>query len=225
MNADEVLVTLQRLGKPELAAIYKRHGAGESAFGVLTSEVTKLRKKIKRDHTLALELWRTGNAEARVLALQIADPAQVTAADAERFLGSGSARFLGSYLCDLIARSPVADDVMGAWMQATDELHREAGYGLFSARLKNAPEAVSSAIATEVLKTIEQEIHGSANWARYGMNNALISIGIYKPSLRQQAMETAARVGKVKVDHGDTNCKTPDAAPYIEQAAKRKAFS
>ena len=30
------------------------------------------------------------------------------------------------------------------------------------------------------------------------------------------------RIGKVEVDHGETYCKTPDAAPYIERASKRK---
>ncbi len=76
--------------------------------------------------------------------------------------------------------------------------------------------------AQEVLATIEKQIHRSPNWARYAMNGALISIGVFKPTLRKQAIEAAQRIGKVEVDHGDTNCKTPDAVPYIEQASKRK---
>jgi hypothetical protein len=54
------------------------------------------------------------------------------------------------------------------------------------------------------------------------MNSALIGIGINKPALRKKAIEAARRIGKVEVDHGETNCKTPDAVPYIEKAAKRK---
>jgi hypothetical protein len=42
------------------------------------------------------------------------------------------------------------------------------------------------------------------------------------PSLRQKAIEAARRIAKVEVDHGETTCKTPDAVPYIEKAAKRK---
>jgi hypothetical protein len=30
-------------------------------------------------------------------------------------------------------------------------------------------------------------------------------------------------IGKVEVDHGDTDCKTPDAAEYILKVAKRRA--
>jgi len=65
MNVQEVLATLKKLGKPQIAAIYKRHGSGDDVLGVLTSEIAKLRKKINVDHSLAIELWRTGNAEAR----------------------------------------------------------------------------------------------------------------------------------------------------------------
>src|SRR5450432_2840933 len=74
MSAVEILAILKKFGNPQTAAIYKRHGAGDNVFGTLTSEIAKLRKKIKANHTLALELWRTGNAEARILALQVFDP-------------------------------------------------------------------------------------------------------------------------------------------------------
>ena len=54
------------------------------------------------------------------------------------------------------------------------------------------------------------------------MNGELISIGAFKPALRKRAIEAAKRIGKVEVDHGETSCKTPDEAPYIEKASKRK---
>jgi hypothetical protein len=40
--------------------------------------------------------------------------------------------------------------------------------------------------------------------------------------LRHGVAEDAARIGKVKVDHGETGCKTPDAVPYIKKAVERK---
>ena len=50
MNVQEILATLKKLGKRQTAAIYKRHGAGDNVFGVLTSEIARLQKKIKVDH-------------------------------------------------------------------------------------------------------------------------------------------------------------------------------
>ena len=42
-----------------------------------------IKKKIKGDHALTMELWNTGNAEARILALLLADPARMSRADAD----------------------------------------------------------------------------------------------------------------------------------------------
>jgi 3-methyladenine DNA glycosylase AlkD len=222
MNAKEILATLKKLGKPQTAAIYKRHQSGDNVCGVLTSEIAKLQKKIKVDHGLALELWKTGNAEARILALQVADPEKLTRTDADGLLKDGPVRFVGCYLSGLVSRSPIAEETMRAWMKSRDEFAREMGYGILGVRLKDNPGSVSDADAENVLATIEKEIHRSPNWARYAMNGALISIGIFKPALRKKAIEAAKRIGKVEVDHGETNCKTPEAVSYIERASKRK---
>jgi len=222
MNAHEILATFEKLGKPQTAAIYKRNGSGDNVFGVLTSEIAKLQKKIKVDQALALELWKTGNAEARVLALQVADPQKLTRADADGLVRDGPVRFVGCYLSGLLARSPIADKTMRAWMRSPDECSREMGYGILAARLKDDPGSVSDADAGKALARIEKEIHSSPNWARYAMNSALISIGVFKPALRKKAIAAARRIGKVEVDHGETYCKTPDAVPYIEKASKRK---
>ncbi len=222
MTSSDVLATLKKLGKPQTAAIYKRYGTGDNVFGVLTSEIAKLRRKIRMDHALALELWKSGNAEARALALQIADPVKVTRPAADKFVKDGPTRFVGYYLTELVARSPVGDAAMRDWMASDDESFREMGYGVLGMRLRDDPDSVGEADAAKILARIEKEIHASANWARYAMNGALIGIGIYKPALRKKATEAATRIGKVEVDHGETYCKTPDAVAYIAKAAKRK---
>ena len=222
MNAQQILRTLTKLGKPQTAAIYRRHGSGDNVFGVLTSEIARLQKKIKVDHALAMELWQTGNGEARILALQIADPEKLTLTDADSLVNDGPVHFVGCYLSGLLARSPIADETMRAWMKAPDECRREMGYGILGARLKDDPGSLSDADAEGVLATIETEIHRSPNWARYAMNGALISIGIFKPALRKKAIETARRIGTIEVNHGETNCQTPDAVRSIEKAVRRK---
>jgi len=222
MNSQEILTTLEKLGKPQTAAIYKRHGSGDNVFGVLTSEIARIGKQIKVDHALAMELWKTRNAEARMLALQVADPSKLTRAGADRLVKDRQAHFVGCYLSELVARSPIADPTMRAWMKAPDESTREMGYGILGLRLKDDPDSISDADAEKILATIEKEIHRSPNWARYAMNRALISIGVYKPSLHEKAIAAARRIGKVEVDHGETTCTTPDAVPYMEKAVKRR---
>lgn len=221
MTSSEVLATLKKAGKPQTAAIYKRHGTGDNVFGTLTSEIGKLQKKIKVDHALALELWKTGNAEARMLAVQIADPQKVTRALADTFLTDGPVRFLGLYLAALIGRSPIADKTMRDWMKSADETTRETGYNILCARLRDDADAIGDADAAKVVATIEKQIHQSPNWARYAMNSAVIAIGVWRPKVRKDAIAAATRIGKVDVNHGETSCKTPDAASYIRKAAER----
>ena len=107
MNAQGILTELKKLGKPVTAAIYRRHGSGDNVFGVLTSDIAKLQKRIKTDHALAIELWKTGNAEARILALQIADPGKLSYSEADTFAGEAESDFVGCYLSSLLARSPL----------------------------------------------------------------------------------------------------------------------
>jgi 3-methyladenine DNA glycosylase AlkD len=223
MNAQEILSTLEKLGKPQTAAIYQRHGSGDNVFGVLTTEIGKLQKKIKVDHALAMQLWKTKNAEARVLALQVADPQKLTRTEADGLLKDGPVRFIGRYLSGLVARSPIAEKTMRDWMKSPDESTRELGYVILGVRLRDDPDSISDADAEKILARIEKEIHRSPNWARYAMNGALIGIGIAKPALRNKAIAAAKRIGKVEIDHGETNCKTPDAVPYIEKAVKRQS--
>ncbi len=83
------------------------------------------------------------------------------------------------------------------------------------------PDSIGDPGAPTILATIEKTIHRSPNWARRAMKTAVMAIGIYKPALRKKAIEAAKRIGPVDVDHGETSCKTPDAAAYIEKAAKR----
>jgi hypothetical protein len=53
------------------------------------------------------------------------------------------------------------------------------------------------------------------------MNSALISIGIRNDRMEKLAIAAAKRIGPVEVDHGETDCKTPDAEDYIKKARAR----
>ncbi len=54
------------------------------------------------------------------------------------------------------------------------------------------------------------------------MNNALIAIGVFRPEIEKITIDSAERIGKVVVDHGETNCITPNAIDYIVKANKRR---
>ena len=73
-----------------------------------------------------------------------------------------------------------------------------------------------------LLARIERDISAEKNRVRQAMNNALIAIGMRNDMLETRALAVAKAIGKVQVDHGDTNCKTPHATAYIRKGRDRQ---
>jgi 3-methyladenine DNA glycosylase AlkD len=221
MNLDETLAALKSLGKEPTRKTYRRHGASADCYGVSTPDLTSLQKKIQQDHALAGDLWTSGNHEARILATLIADPRKLDGATLDAWAASLSNYIETGYLAGLAAKSPVAREAMERWRESDVELTASAGWIVLSHFA--AEGELSDAEAAEALARIERELHGSQNRVRHQMNGALISIGGNRPALQEKALTVAARIGKVTVDHGDTGCKTPDAASYILKMAARRS--
>jgi 3-methyladenine DNA glycosylase AlkD len=219
-TSGEVLAKLRKLGKPNAAAVYRRHGATGEVWGVSFADLGKLTKQIKTNHALARQLWDSGVVDARTLGLMVADPAALTSAGAEKWLREANAPVLLQYLAQLVARTAFAREKLEQWLESDEEFPRTCGCSLLAALLM--ADRLSDDECRKRLAAIEKEIHAAPNHARHAMNMGLIAIGIYKPSLEKEAIAAARRIGRVEVDHGETGCKTPDAEAYILKAKARK---
>ncbi|MFY8052278.1 MAG: DNA alkylation repair protein, partial [Armatimonadaceae bacterium] len=69
----EVLAQLEAAGSEQTRKTYARHGIRGECFGVSYAVLGQLRKKIKVDDSLALELWASGIHDARILACMVMD--------------------------------------------------------------------------------------------------------------------------------------------------------
>lgn len=210
------MARLEKLGKPNTRKIYLRHGYPEPLFGVSFGDLNTLRKEIKIDHAVAEGLWASGNADARVLAAMVADPAKLTLAQADRWVKESGFRTLADYVGALAARTPQAEKLAQKWSRSTDSLARRAGHAVLGGMAKEGKPA-SEALSREILQSIERDIHTADIWSRYGMMYTLIGIGASSPALTRDAIAAAKRIGKVEFDPEDTNCKVPDPVPHIER--------
>jgi 3-methyladenine DNA glycosylase AlkD len=222
MTAEEVLRVMKSRGNPRTAAIFRRHGATGDVWGVSFADLYALQKRFGTDHALAVALWGSGVSDARLLALLIADPSLVTRDQAERWLVGSRWYALVDLVAKLVARAPFAHDALAAWTSSKEDPARACGYGLLS-HLLGVGAGPDDAGCARFLDEIARTLHGSPNRARYAMNGALISIGVHRPALRARALEVAAALGVVEVDHGETGCKTPDAAAYIAKTVAHDA--
>ncbi len=222
MDVTEVMGELERLGTEQNRKVYRRHGMTDPLFGVSFAHMNALEKRIKRDHELAEALWATGNADARTLAVTIADPERFTWDKLEAWLDGLRSPVLIDLLMKRVAlKTPFARDAMARWTASNDEWIGRAGWTLLGLLATEDPSLPDS-VFEERLSVIEASIRRARNRVREGMNNALISIGARNEPLRGMALTAARRIGKVEIDHGETNCKTPAATAYIEKIWARK---
>lgn len=221
MTTKEVLSEMKKAGSEQTRKTYCRHGVTGDVIGVSYAFLGALKKKIKIDHALALELWKTGIHDAQVFATMIADPAEFDAKTADAWLKDVKDHVLAGALSNIVAASAVSQKKAAQWTSADGELKGCTGWTVV-ARIAMAENDLSDKTFEDYLATIETTIHQRENFCRYAMNNALIAIGIRNPKLQKMAIAAARKIGVVEVDHGDTACKTPDAEAYILKAVKRK---
>ena len=214
MSLAETMRALEKAGSEQTRKTYARHGAKEPMFGVSFAALKTLMKRIRVDHDLALRLWDTGNFDARNLAFKVVDPARMSSADLDRWAQEPYARLCGGYVAHIAVEGAHARAKAEQWLAASDNAQRCVAWslvGVMAMRDETTPDAWFAARLAE----IERTIHSSPNAERGAMNQALIAIGCRSESLRKAAVAASKRVGKVEIDHGDTACKTPDAAEYI----------
>ena len=217
-----VMTQLEAAGTAQNRKVYARHGAAEPMFGVSYAELGKIAKPLKTDHALAVELWDSGNHDARVLALRVADPAAVDESLAGRWLRDVDNYILAEGLGGLCAQSPHARALSDAWRDSPAEWTASTGWFIVTCTAEN-PGVWSVEELRGLAEQIEAEIGERPNRVRHEMNGALIVIALRDADLRREVLAAAARIGPVKVDHGQTGCKTPEVAPYVERTLAHRA--
>ncbi len=220
----EVMHELERVGTAQARKIYRRHGVKTELFGVSYKELGRIEKKIKINHELALQLWDSATHDAMVLACKIADPKVFTKDDARIWILACSDYIVTDAFSFLVSKMQRADAYLLAeeFIESESEWISSSGWTILSILVQRRGVEDSS-VVHNYLNRIKTGIHKQPNRTRYAMNNTLIAIGGFVEGMHDAAIQVANAVGTVEVDHGETGCKTPKAAPYIEKILKRNA--
>lgn len=218
MSLAEVMLALEKAGSEQIRKAYLRQGAAAPLFGVAFGTLATLMKRIGVDQELALELWDTGNYDARNLAAKICDPAKMTSRRLDQWARTyPPARFSGAYVGIVAGESPHAGKKASQWLASTNAGERRAGWALLG-NLASRSTTIADAWFEKRLAEIERTIHAVPNAERHFMNMALVEIGGRSAGLKKSALGAAKRIGKVESADDHASCRTPDAARTIEKA-------
>lgn len=219
-NLKDVLGQLQALGEEKVRARNARLGAGEKQYGVPLGSLRKLAKQIKTNHALALELWRTGNLDARLLAILIIEPAKLSAKELDGLVRGAAFAQLADWLNAYVVRKhPEKETVRQAWMEDTDPWAARAGWDLTAERVAKGPEGLDM---PALLDRREGEMASAPAPTQWTMNNCLAGIGIHFPKHRQRAIAIGEKLGVYRDYPVSKGCTSPFAPIWINEMVRRQ---
>lgn len=222
MTCDEIMQQLEAMGTESCKQIFLNHGAKEPLFGVKVGDLKTIQKKIKKNHSLSLELYRTGNSDAQYLAGLIADEKKISKEELQEW-ANNAGQIQSEYTVPWIAAESAFGYVLSLeWIDAKEHHLQAAGWSTLSslAGIKK-DEELDLTHLQQLLQRVTSTIHTAPNRVRYAMNNYVLAIGCHVKSLTEQAIEAGKAIGPVTVDMGGTACKVPYAPDYIEKAAAK----
>jgi 3-methyladenine DNA glycosylase AlkD len=201
MDFNTIMQELEALGKERIKKTYISNGAHEPLFGVATGAMKPLSKIIKKNQSLAEQLYATGNYDAMYFAGVIADPMVMTEDDFERWISGAYFYMLSDYVVAVtLAETNIAQDVADKWIVSGEELKMSAGWSCYCWLLGNRKdhEFDANKIAG-MLDQVEKTIHHSPERTKSAMNNFIYTVGISYLPLHEKAVSTAKAVGPVEM--------------------------
>jgi 3-methyladenine DNA glycosylase AlkD len=201
MDVQTVMQELESLGNERLKKMYMSNGAREPLFGVATGAMKPMSKIIKRNQSLAEELYATGNYDAMYFAGVIADPKAMTESDFDRWMDQAYFYMLSDFVVAVtLSESDLAQDVADHWIASGEELRMSAGWSCYCWLLGNRKDhEFSESKISGMLDQVRRTIHDSPERTKSAMNNFLYTVGVSYLPLHEKAVETAQAVGIVEV--------------------------
>ena len=223
MTAKEILAELKPLGSDGYKRVMLNHGVKEPFFGVKISDLQKIQKRIKKDYQLALDLYDTGNYDAMYLAGLIADDAQMTRKDLQRWIANATHSPLASFTVPWVAAGgPHGWELALEWIDSKKALTAEAGWATLRSLVSIKDDSeLDLPELKRLLERVRKNIHRAPTDVRSAMNSFVIAVGSYVEPLTDTAIQIADKIGPVTVDMGNTSCQVPFAPDSIRKVQKR----
>jgi 3-methyladenine DNA glycosylase AlkD len=164
-----------------------------AALGVSIPEVRAIAKRCGTDHELALELWRTGIHEARILATLVADRQRVDPAQMESWVGDLSSWDVCDFAADLFGASPAGTKKIRDWARRPEGFVKRCGFSMIARRAVWAKDAPDREFLG-YLPLIRRAATDDRNEVKKGVSWALRQIGKRNRALHAAAVEEAERI-------------------------------
>jgi 3-methyladenine DNA glycosylase AlkD len=210
MTVHDVLTKLDAIGTEQLRAQNVRHGYVGEQYGVKLGDLRMIAKAIKLNTAFGLELWQTECLEARLVAVLIMKPKELSVDQLKMLVQTATYEHLADWVNNyLVKLHPEKEALRVAWLSlnANDEpwLARTA-WSLTTERVSKSPDGLDIA---GVLKRIDNELATAPEPVRWTMNFCLGELGINHAAFRDEAIAIGERVGAYRDYPTSKGCISP----------------
>lgn len=195
VDNDEILSRLKSMSNQENVAGMARFGINpKNTYGISIPDLRRIAKELGRNHQLALQLWRSGIHEARLLASMIDDPPKVTSSQMERWVRDFDSWDICDQCCgNLFDKTSLARRKALEWSSRKEEFVRRAAFALMAA-LAIHDKTANDTLFMRYLKIIGVRSNDDRNFVKKAVNWALRQIGKRSSGLNKAAIGTAKKI-------------------------------
>jgi 3-methyladenine DNA glycosylase AlkD len=220
-SVKDVLDKLQSKAQPEQLKGMAKYGMTvEQRLGVSVPDMRKLAKEIGKDHKLALDLWKTAIAEARILAAMVGDPDKLTEEQMEDWVKGINSWDVCDQVCmNLFEKNQLAWKKIVDWSQREEEFVKRTAFSLIACLAWHDKKA-SDEKFIELFPVIIRGATDERNFVKKAVNWALRNIGKRNINLNRAAINVANEIRQL--DSKAAHWVASDAIRELESESIQK---
>jgi len=194
----EIIKKLKKQSSPENVAGMARFGINsKNTLGIPVPFLRKTAKEIGKNHDLALELWKSGIHEARLLACFIDEIEKVSKEQMEEWVKDFDSWDVCDQVCmSLFDKTEQPYAKAKQWAKREEEFVRRAGFALMAALASHDKKAENEKFIS-FFPFIKKYSTDERNFVRKAVNWALRQIGKRNQNLRDEALRLAEEIRKI----------------------------
>lgn len=193
VSVEAVLKKLKARARPDQVEGMARYGiVAEQRLGVSVPDMRKIAKELGKNHKLALELWKTGIPDARIVAAMIDNPESVTEEQMEEWVKDINSWDICDQVCmNLFEKTPLAWKKILDWSEREEEFVKRSAFALIAC-LAWHDKSVDDEQFIKLFPVIVRAAKDERNFVKKAVSWALRNIGKRNLNLNKAAI----KVGK-----------------------------
>jgi len=220
-SLEDILVKLKKKARPDQLEGMARYGmAVERRLGVSIPELRLLAKETGRNHELALELWKTGIDEARILAAMIDDPQKLTEDQMEDWVKDINSWDVCDQVCmNLFEKSPLAWKKIRDWSVREEEFVKRTAFSLIACLAWHDKKMEDDKFIA-LFPVIREGATDERNFVKKAVNWAMRNIGKRNRNLNKVVVDFAKEIQRL--DSKSARWIATDAIKELENEAVQR---